>query len=288
MARPLRIEFPGAFYHVTSRGNGRMAIFEDSCDQVLFLAVLAETVKKFRWLCHAYCLMNNHYHLLIETPKGNLSQGMRQLNGVYTQRFNRRTGRVGHLLQGRFKAILVDADNYLLELCRYIVLNPVRCGAVADPADYPWSSYLATAGRVKPPPFLQTERLLSQFDEDPEAAREAYRAFVREGVKSPSPWEQLKGQCLLGDEAFVEKMRPALEEKKDLEEIPRQERLLFRPPLAELLPDGLPRTDRDRAIARAHREYGFSQQEIGRRLGLHYSTVSRICRHPEKSAKSKT
>ena len=126
MARPLRLEFPGAVYHVSSRGNARQRIFFGDADRELFLDTLTQGIARYRWLCHAYCLMENHYHLLIETPRANLSLGMRQLNGIYTQTFNRRHHRVGHLFQGRFRAILVEKESYLLELCRYIVLNPVR------------------------------------------------------------------------------------------------------------------------------------------------------------------
>ena len=124
MARPLRIEYPGALYHVTSRGNAREDIFFDEKDRQRFLATLAHVIRDYHWICYAYCQMTNHYHLLIETPEANLSRGMRQLNGVYTQALNRRHGRVGHIFQGRFKALLVEKDGYLLELCRYIVLNP--------------------------------------------------------------------------------------------------------------------------------------------------------------------
>src|SRR5258706_8306926 len=154
MSRPLRLEFPGAIYHVTSRGNARAPIFADDGDRELFLETLAHVVERFHWLCHAYCLMDNHYHLLIETPDPNLSKGMRQLNGLYTQRFDRRHGRVGHVFQGRFKAILVERDSYLLELCRYVVLNPVRAKMVKQPKQYQWSSYRATAGIDAAPPFL--------------------------------------------------------------------------------------------------------------------------------------
>ena len=126
MARPLRLEFPHALYHVTARGNAQQDVYLDDDDRELFLCVLAEVIDRFRWICHAYCLMGNHYHLLIETPDANLSLGMRQLNGVYTQRFNRHHNRAGHLFQGRFKAILVERYSYLLELARYIVLNPLR------------------------------------------------------------------------------------------------------------------------------------------------------------------
>ncbi len=128
MARPLRLEFPGAVYHVTSRGNARQAIFLDKDDRESFLGVLASVVARFNWLCHAYCLMETHCHVMVETLEGNLSWGMRQLNGVYTQVFNRRHTRVGHLFQGRYKAILVEKEAHLLELCRYVVLNPVRAG----------------------------------------------------------------------------------------------------------------------------------------------------------------
>ena len=145
MARPLRIEYPGALYHVTSRGNARAPIYKADADRETFLDVLERVTERFNWLCHAYCLMDNHYHLMIETPDGNLASGMRQLSGVYTQRFNRRHKRVGHVFQGRYKAILVDRDSYLLELCRYVVLNPVRAKMVRSARQWRWSSFRATA-----------------------------------------------------------------------------------------------------------------------------------------------
>jgi putative transposase len=151
MSRPIRIEFPNALYHVTSRGDRREDIFEDDEDRREFLQTFAQVVEQFNWLCFAWCLMDNHYHLLIQTPDGNLSKGMRQLNGVYTQISNRRHRRVGHLFQGRFKAILVDGDAYLLELARYVVLNPVRAGMVKRPEHWAWSSYRASQGLVPSP-----------------------------------------------------------------------------------------------------------------------------------------
>ena len=154
MSRPIRIEFSGALYHVTSRGDRREAIYEDDVDRERFLSVLGQVSEDFNWVCHAWCLMDNHYHLLIETPDGNLSKGMRQLNGVYTQYSNRRHRRVGHLFQGRYKAILIDGDSYLLELARYVVLNPVRAGMVKGPGEWPWSSYLAMVGKQSSPPWL--------------------------------------------------------------------------------------------------------------------------------------
>ena len=203
MARPIRIEFSGALYHVTSRGDRREAIYEDDADRERFLTVFAEVVRDFNWVCHAYCLMSNHYHLLIETPDANLSKGMRQLNGVYTQASNRRHGRVGHLFQGRFKAILVDADTYLLEVARYVVLNPVRARMVRDPAKWPWSSYRAMIGDVESPDWLATDGLLAAFAKRRSDARRRYQQFVAEGKGVDSIWQNLTGQVFLGDDAFV-------------------------------------------------------------------------------------
>jgi putative transposase len=161
--------------------------------------------------------MANHYHLLIETPKANLSLGMRQLNGIYTQSFNRRHNRVGQLFQGRFKAILVEREFHLLELCRYIVLNPLRVKGGASAQSCKWSSYRATAGLARVPEFLSTDWILSQFGKKRGRAQKQYRAFVRDGVER-RPWEELKGQIYLGTDAFIEK-HPA--PNTDLKEIPR-------------------------------------------------------------------
>jgi putative transposase len=145
MARPLRIEYPGALYHVTSRGNAGQKIFWTDKDRRYFIELLAYIIERFRWVCYAYCLMDNHYHLVIETREANLSKGMRQLNGIYTQKYNWKHHRTGHVFQGRYKAIIVDRDAYLLEVCRYVVLNPVRAHAVEKIEDWKWSSYRATA-----------------------------------------------------------------------------------------------------------------------------------------------
>jgi len=152
MARPLRVEFDGALSHVTSRGNARADIFADEQDRQAFLETLGKVVQRFHWLCHAYCLMDNHDHVVLETPEGNLSKGMRQLNGMYTQAYNRRHRRVGHLLQGRCKAILIQQESHLLEVCRYVVLNPVRAQAVQSAKQWRWSGYRATAGMDERPP----------------------------------------------------------------------------------------------------------------------------------------
>ena len=280
MARPLRLEYPGAIHHVTSRGNAQAAIFLDDEDRESFLAVLAECIARFGWLCHAYCLMDNHYHLIVETPHANLSAGMRQLNGVYTQRFNRRHGRAGHVFQGRFKAILVERDSYLLELCRYVVLNPVRAKMVQDVSQYAWSSYLATMGEIPTPPWLRTDWVLSQFGNSRSTARRGYCDFVAEDVGAASPWSELKGQVLLGLDPFVNKLQPLLDAASGLKEFPRSQRLMNRPTLEALFPGSVKasRKLRDEAIRKACVEYGYSMADIARTAGVHYSTVSRVVR----------
>jgi REP element-mobilizing transposase RayT len=278
MARPLRLEYPGAVYHLTSRGNAREAVYLDDEDREGFLEVLGEAVARYGWRCHAYCLMDNHYHLLVETPEPNLSLGMRHLNGVSTQRFNRRHGRVGHRFQGRFKAILVDRDRYLLELARYIVLNPVRAGVVKDAAAYPWSSYCATAGQAPYPVWLTRDWVLRQFAKTRTVAQRRYAQFVAEGQEARSPWSLLKGQVILGSEAFVAQMQPILEGKGDLKEIPRAQRLAHRPDLHAVFSRSVlaHKAARDEAIRRAYLEYGYTMAAIARQVGVHYSTVSKV------------
>ncbi len=281
MARPLRIEYPGALYHVTARGNARQAIYKDDADRRAFLNVLEAVVERFNWLCHAYCLMGNHYHLLIETPDGNLSKGMRELNGRYTQAFNRRHRRVGHLFQGRFKAILIEREGYLLELCRYVVLNPVRARMARSPDKYKWSSYRATAGQGRAPSFLTTDWVLAQFAKRRPEAQRRYRRFVREGLGAPSPWDALKGQVLLGSEAFTRRLTRHLKQARSVREIRRRARFADRPSLKALFATATEdRTRRNQAIHRAHLEHGYTLAEIGEHLGLHYSTVSKVISKP--------
>jgi putative transposase len=275
MARPLRIEFPGALYHVTSRGNARQRVFRDDEDRDMFLATLAWVVGRFGWRCHAYCLMDKHVHLLIETLQPNLSRGMRQLNGVYTQRFNRRHRKAGHLFQGRFKAILVEKEEYLLELARYIVLNPVRAKTVKMPERYPWSSYRAMVGLVPVPPALATDWILNQFADTRATARRRYARFVHDGIGVPGPWEEVKGQVLLGSEAFIERLTPQLQECST-REIPKLQRLVHRPSLRTLLAGVDSKTARNIAMAQAYLKHGYTLSEISRAVGLHYATISRL------------
>lgn len=275
MARPLRIEYPDAVYHVTSRGNARNDIFLSDQDRTDFLSVLEIVVKRYNWLCHAYCLMDNHYHLLIETPDGNLSQGMRQLNGVYTQKYNWRHSKTGHVFQGRYKAILVDKDNYLLELCRYVVLNPVRANMVRKPEEWKWSSYKATAHLKTVPEYLIVDWILSIFSKNKSESQKFYRKFVREGIDTGSPWDELQGQILLGEEGFVEKCKDALSDKEKHKEIPRSQRYLNKPLLTKLFEKADNKNERNNRISAAHIKYGYTLKEIADYLGIHYSTVSR-------------
>jgi REP element-mobilizing transposase RayT len=272
MARPLRIEFPGALYHVTSRGNARQPIFLDDRDRSFFLDRLGEAVRSHGWHCHSYCLMPNHYHLLVETPEPNLSRGMRRLNGRYSQRFNRRHDRVGHVLQGRFHAVLVQRETHFLEVARYIVLNPVRAGLVASAEAYPWSSLRVTLGLEPAPPWHDANTILSQF-----GSRARYRAYVAEGLAATPPWAALRG-AILGSQEFAEALAHRLEPKVVTSEFPRRERLAHRESLETLFPppvivDRARRNERIRELTASGR---YTAAEIGRHLGLHYSTVSRI------------
>lgn len=284
MARPLRLEFAGAAYHITSRGNARQEIFLDDGDRRCLLDALGAVLDQFGWLCHAYCLMGNHYHLMVETPGPNLSRGMRQLNGLYTQRFNRRHRRVGHVFQGRFHSVIVDREAYLLELCRYIVLNPVRAGLAACADAWAWSSYRATAGLAPAPAWLSTAWVLQHFGPEPARAQARYREFVTEGHGRQSPWEALRGEPVIGSRGFVERLAPALATHVDEVELPKRQRLPHRAPLDELLAPSemATKASRDRAIRRAFRNERYTLGEIGRHVGLHYATVSRIARLPER------
>ncbi len=236
------------------------------------------TGERFNWLCHAYCLMNNHYHLIIETPEGNLSRGMRQLNGVYTMGFNRWHRAVGHIFQGRYKAILIEKERYLLEVCRYVVLNPVRAGLVGKPEDWKWSSYRGTADLAKAHPSLTVEWILGQMGKRKREAVKGYRDFVRDGIGGDTIWKEVKGQSILGEEDFIDRFIDHIRGYEQIKEVPRGQRYLGRPQLKDVFPE---QTIKDRGIrnegmARAVEQWGYSQREVADYLGLHYSTLSRI------------
>ena len=277
MARPLRIQYEGALYHITSRGNAGARIFQTEGDRLEFLGVLTRVVSRFGWICHAYCLMSNHYHLLIETPQPNLSKGMQLLNGIYTQRFNRAAKRSGHVFQGRFKAILVEKESHLLELGRYIVLNPVRARLVRSARDWPWSSYRATAGQAEVSEFLTIDWILSQFGTKHASAMRAYRQFVSQG-RGVDVWEGLRSGSLLGSEQFAERMKPRLTEAPLDPNVLRRERDAARPSLVALFSDVADKRKRAQRIHEAVREHHYTLQEVGDHLGLHFSTISVIAK----------
>ena len=272
MARPLRIEFAGALYHVTTRGNARQDIYLNDSDRVAFLAYLKQACERFHWLCHAYCLMSNHYHLLIETEDPTLSKGMKYINGGYTQAFNKQNKQVGHLFQGRYKAILVEKDAHLLELFRYIALNPVRAAMVRAAKDWPWSSYRATAGISNQPEFLTTDWVLSGFGRNKMKAQQAYRTFVSEGRGQPSPWENLTNQIYLGSDQFVDEVQCKMNPDQPLDGIPKPQKQSPLKPLAyyqEKYPS------RNQAMAEAYRSGHYTLKIVGKFFGVSYATVSR-------------
>ena len=285
MARQIRIEYPGAIYHITSRGNAQQAIFDTKADRYHFLSVLEQACKRYQWSVYAYCLMDNHYHLLIETRESSLSKGMRHINGVYTQWFNntRKEKRHGHLFQGRFKGILVEKDSYLLELCRYVILNPVRAKMVKGIIDYPWSSYRATVGYYKAGEWLDVDWLLSQFGRQKKRAIEKFSQFVEDGIYKESPLNDLQGQLALGSDKFVTKVLAKLpkESQKALSEIPRKQRRKV-----YALSTYFRGKERNAGIYEAYYSGGYSQREIGEYLGHHYSTISRWLKSHEEQRKT--
>jgi REP-associated tyrosine transposase len=275
MSRPLRLEFPDALYHITSRGDRREDIYDDDGDRQQFLVLFASVIKQFNWVCYAYCLMDNHYHLLIQTPDANLSKGMRQLNGVYTQTYNRKHHKTGHLFQGRYKAILVDEDAYLLELSRYIVLNPVKARMVKQARHWQWSSYRATTGRAPVPEWLAVDPLLSQFSKQRKTAIRKYEAFVISGLKNDPIWKALNNQIYLGDSAFIKKMQKHLDNQDKDIQIPNIQKRGKANSLAYYEQHS---SSRNEALVNAYATGAYSYQALGDYFGLHFTTVGRIIR----------
>ena len=279
MARALRIEYPGAVYHITSRGNKKDLIFLNSKDRFDFFSTFNSVVNLHNWICHAYCLMDNHYHLLIETPDGNLSDGMRDLNSNYTQAFNKTHSTVGHLLQGRFKSFVIEKEPYLLEVARYIVLNPVRAHMIQHPKDWVWSSYNATAGLIQKEPFLYADGILEMFSVNREEAQKQYGQFVEDGVNLESPFKDARHHSILGSPQFVHEMWEQSKDASLIKAIPKEERIIGRLSLEDIfLGDDATRDQRDKKIRMARILYGYSVAEIARYLKLSQASVSEISR----------
>ena len=286
MARPLRIDFPGGIYHVTSRGDRREPIFADDRDRMLLIEVLAQALGRFEATALAYCLMGNHYHIVVQTRRGNLSRLMRHVNGVYAQAFNRRHGLVGHLFQGRFTSVHVDREAYLLEVCRYTELNPARAQLVDDPADWRWSSYRAHCGLERSPPWLDTPALHghllgrdASLATDRLLAAKRYAHFVAEG-RGLSLWNRaLRQGIYLGDDAFVERIQECVRPRKLFEpEIPSAQR---RTP-KRALRQSAASSSRDESVRRAYFEDGMTMTKIAQAVGLSVSRISRLIRCAER------
>lgn len=273
MPHPLRLEFPGAVYHVYSRGNEKKDIFRSSDDYELFLGILAQTALTFDVLIHAYCLMPNHFHLLIETKDSNLSQVMKRLLGLYTVRFNRKHKRLGHLFQGRYKALIVDKDAYFLQLSRYVHLNPMKANLAKYPEDYRWSS-MRFYIKEKPPGFLFRDFTLDSFP-----SKEAYRRFVMEGLSETlNPFKDAVGGALLGTEDFLENLKTRIVKNKT-DQFHGKGRL-FRKPLSDIAThcDHYPRNLRIYLLSKCARA---TQKEIGETLGISNTAVSQSARRFE-------
>lgn len=294
MSRPLRIEYPGAWYHVMNRGVSGQAIFRSDGDRHTFLSLLDDVTATFAVQVHAYCLMGNHYHLLVHTPRGNLSRALRHLNGVYTQRYNRLHRTDGPLFRGRFKAIVIDADTYLAAVSRYIHLNPVTAGVVRRAEHYPWSSYPAYLGDASQPEWLYLQPTLGLFGE--RGARTRYRAFVEQGVDEEMRTFYSKGRLspVMGGEDFHQGLARLRKTKRADPEIPDAKRLRPRPSLTaiaeaiaahfrvdqrELFREsrgrGRANTPRAVAMALSRRPGGYTLKEIAHAFKIsNYSSVS--------------
>jgi putative transposase len=291
MARPLRIEYPGAFYHITARGNERNNIFRDELDKERFLGYLETAVIRYKAVIHVYCLMNNHYHLLLSTPSANLSEIVQHINGAYTVYFNKRHHRCGHLFQGRYKAILVDADEYAGELSRYIHLNPVRAGVVVKPENYPWTSYLYYIGRKKSVRWLTTGWLLSYFGRRPADAQRAYRVFVETkiGIPEDNPLREAFASTILGRPDFIDEIKEKYlggrKRDRDVPAIAALTKIAL-----ENIVEGVELEFQDKpnhikkvVIYLGHRFSGLSLKEIGNRFGIMESAVSQASRRFESA-----
>lgn len=272
---------PGAVYHVMSRGNRKGRIFEDDEDREQFLNTIGRVWRRYAVRCYAACLMNNHYHLVFDTPRGNLSDAMQYLNGVFSQRSNRRHHRTGHLFEARFRSIIVERDSYLRRVARYVVLNPVRAHLVSHAERWPWSTFRATGGFEDPPDWLYTEWMIAAFSAN--TISEARERYVRY-VNSPSPKKSPRWSAgALGSKAFEKAIRDAAIARDPDRFLPRAHVALGRPSLESLFAiPGLAGGDRDRVIHLAHVTHGYRLAEISKHLGCDRSMASHALRRLEK------
>lgn len=279
MTRPLRLEFSGALYHVTARGDRKSAIYLDDSDRLAWLAMMAQVAARFNFVVYAFCQMTNHFHVVLETVEGNLSQGMRQLNALYSQYFNRRHGLVGHVFQGRYKAILVQKEAYLLELARYVVLNPIRAGMVTQLDDWPWSShsYVVGTASVPAPEWLDTSCLLGHFASDSSDAIASYIRFVSAGIGMQNPLNSTRNQLILGSDEFAARHRqlPACDLVRAVSKIQRRTFALTLPEYEKKY------ADPSEAMAQAYLSTAYTMLQIGEHFGVSYKAVSRAVKQFE-------
>lgn len=275
MARRPRLQYRGAIYHVMARGNRKSAIFAHDHDRERFLDIVGTAAERYEIRSPAFCLMGNHYHLAVDTPRGNLSAAMRYINGVYAQYSNRRHQQTGHVFEGRFTSVLVENDVYLRNLVAYIVLNPVKAGLVKNVAEWKWSSYAATAGLSAAPPFLTLDWMEWLFES--RCRRDSQRKYCDLVGASPE-WEpefSVEG-LLVGSPSFEGRVRSHIGATLYQIALPRVYRSIGRPPLVELFTTVGNREQRSAIIQRAHVVHGYRLSEIARFLGLHPNSVSRL------------
>ena len=287
MARPLRITYPGAFYHVTTRGNERGNVFKSRRDREKFLSYLESATIRYGATIHAYCLMSNHFHLLLETPQGNLSEIMQHINGAYTTYFNVKRKRVGHLFQGRFKAILIEADEYAAELSRYIHLNPVRAGMASKPEEYLWSSYHAYIGNTAAPEWLNTNFILGSIAGSAVNAKKKYQLFVEDliGKEYESPLKSTFGSSILGSGSFIEAItQEHLSVKEPSRNLPALRQFAFRPSPEEIIRaaqdkfDGNEKLARNASIHICHKYSGAKLKDISQLFAVRESAITEASR----------
>jgi len=288
VSRPLRIEYPGAFYHVTSRGNERRTVFQNNRDREKFLSYLESTHERYGAVIHVYCLMGNHYHLLLETPRGNLSKILHYINGAYTTYFNIKRSRSGHLFQGRFKGVLVDKDEYCKELSRYVHLNPVRAAMVETPLEYPWSSYRYFVGRDKKPQWLTTDFILGEFGGEGGRGFKKYREYVerRENKELDNPLKKVIASTFLGSKEFIDRIKLEYLEKKEIDnrDLPALKKILIGPSLESIEKAVIKRVGRSDPLFKkiciylSYQRSGLNLREIGEYFGMQRGAISQLSR----------
>jgi len=265
-------------YHIISRGVARMTIFHSEKDWIKFLLFMERVIQKYNWICHAYCLMGNHYHILLETPDANMVPGMKQLNQFYSQFYNWKYQRVGPVLQGRYKAWLVEKEEKLLDNCRYIVNNPVKAKMAQHPSEWPYSSFRATRGLERVPEYLETEFLLRYFSPSRKKAQKMYEDFILADIEMESPLLGAKKQIFLGSDSFIAEAMKHVGENDELNNVPKPQKFADRPSLEDIFKGSrnLSKKARNHLILGAHDVHAYTQREIGDFLQLYPGYISRI------------